>query len=137
MAYATLEYYKTTYGGASAADATITAYLNRASDDMDMMSMVAIDTASMGVEQLDLLAKATCAQAEGYINNGDAELSSGSVSLGAFSMSGASGSKKSGLFTRAYRFAVMAGLANRSVASLPGRNLHQLNSGGYIPEENR
>lgn len=134
MAYATLEYYKNTYGGASASDAIITSKLARASDDLDMMAVVAIDTDAMGADQLDLLAKATCAQAEGYVQNGDADIA-GNVSLGAFSMSGGSAKKTSGIFARAYRFARLAGIGNRSVGALPHRNLQELNSGGVFPEE--
>ena len=136
MAYATLDYYRNTYGGASASDAIITARLNRASDDLDMLAVVAIDIDVMGADQLDVLAKACCAQAEGYIQNGDSDVA-GSVSLGAFSMSGGGAVKKSGgLFARAYRFAVLAGIANRSVGAVPHRNLQDLASGGVFPEEN-
>ena len=133
MAYATLDYYKSTYGGASASDAIITARLNRASDDLDMLAVVAIDTDAMGSDQLDMLAKACCSQAEGYIQNGDADIA-GNVSLGAFSMSGGSAKKISGIFARAYRFAILAGIGNRSVGALPHRNLQELNSGGVFPE---
>lgn len=134
MAYATLTYYKDTYKGATASDATITAYLDRASDDLDLMATIAIDTSAMGADQLALLAKATCAQAEGYIQNGDADLPSGSVSLGAFSISGG-GTKRGGVFVRAYKYALMAGLCNRSVATSPARNLDELSTGNVIPGE--
>lgn len=121
MAYATLTYYKTTYAGASASDALITSYLARASDDIDMMAIVPIDTSSMGEEQLDLLAKAACAQAEGYIQNGEAEVA-GSISLGSFSISGGGVVKRGAMFARAYRYATMAGLLNRSIGSIPSRH---------------
>jgi hypothetical protein len=133
MAYATLTYYKTTYVGETASDADITKWLNRASDDLDALSILPIDITTMSADQLDLLAKATCAQAEGYIQGGGEEFV-GSVSLGGFSMNG--GAKKSGgLFDRAARYAFRLGLLNRSVASMPGRNLQELSSGGVIPEE--
>ncbi len=120
MAYATLTYYKTTYAGASASDALITSYLTRASDDIDMMAIIPIDTSGMGADQLDLLAKATCAQAEGYIQNGDAEVA-GSISLGSFSISGGGVVKRGAMFARAYRYATMAGIMNRAIATVPSR----------------
>lgn len=132
MAYATLTYYKTTYVGETASDADITKWLSRASDDLDALSILPIDITAMSADQLDLLAKATCAQAEGYIQGGgDFE---GSVSLGSFSING-SAKKAGGLYDRASKYAFRLGLLNRSVASLPGRNLHELSSGGVIPEE--
>lgn len=121
MAYATLTYYKTTYAGASASDALITSYLARASDDIDMMAIIPIDTSSMGEEQLDLLAKATCAQAEGYIQYGESDGVAGSISLGSFSL-GAGTQKRGSIFQRAYRYATMAGLLNRSIGSIPSRH---------------
>lgn len=125
MAYATLTYYKDTYKGATAADATLTAYLDRASDDLDAIAMPAIDTSTMGADQIVLLQKATCAQAEGYVNTGTAESVAGSVSLGSFSISGGATVKQGGLFARAARFAMMAGIGNRSVGAYPCRNVQE------------
>lgn len=134
MAYATLTYYKTTYVGEAASDADIEKYLDRASDDIDAITVQAIDTDTMSASQLDLLARATCAQAEGYIQGGDSSFS-GSVGLGGFSMSGVV-KKTGGLFDRAGRYAFRLGLLNRSIGCLPSRNLQELKTGGVIPEVN-
>jgi len=134
MAYATLTYYKTTYVGESASDADITKWLDRASDDIDAMTVLPIDVDTLSATQLDLLSRAACAQAEGYIRNGGDEFS-GSVSLGGFSMNGAS-KKSGGFFDRAARYLFRLGLLNRSVGAYPARNVQELSSGGVIPEEN-
>ena len=88
--YADLAYYKSTYIGETATDAEITKWLSRASDDIDAMTG-GIDTDTLNSFQLELVKKANCAQAEFYIMNGDVMGgSASSISLGSFSMSGAS-----------------------------------------------
>jgi hypothetical protein len=134
--YATLAYYRTTYlGQAVADDPTLTRLLTRASDDMDIACMGRIDTDDMNSVALDWLMKATCAQAESYAQEGTAD-TSGSVSLGSFSQSGKDSAAPGGLCKRSSRYLMFTGLMNRSVASMPVRNLQELASGGVIPETN-
>jgi hypothetical protein len=137
--YTTLTYYRSTYLGQAVADDTkLTQLLTRASDDMDIATLGRIDTTEMGAKELDWLAKATCAQAESYAQNGITETATGaSVSLGSFSESGNSGSNTAGaVCSRASRYLMMTGLLNRSMASFPVRNVQELDNGGVMPETN-
>lgn len=135
MAYATYAQY-IALGYASAAQATIEAYLNRASDDMDIVSLGKLDASTLEPEEVAILVKATCAQAEHYVLNGTGGFE-GSVSLGTFSMSGNSSSSPSKILCqRSMRFLAMIGMTNRSVAASPSRQLYELESGGVIPETN-
>ena len=134
--YADLDYYRTAYIGETVTDdTTLTKYLTRATQDIDIASLGRIDTDNMGDEQLALLKNANCAQAEFYAQNGTADLG-GSVSLGSFSGSDGSSASSGGMCSRAARFLALSGLLNRSVASYPKRKLYELNKGGVIPEEN-
>ena len=134
--YATPTYYRNTYLGQAVADDTkLTQLLTRASDDMDIACMGRVDTAEMNTVELDFLMKATCAQAESYAQEGTAD-GSGSVSIGSFSMSGKESAAPGGGCKRSARYLVVTGLMNRAVASMPVRNLQDLESGGVIPETN-
>lgn len=135
MSYATLDYYKNTYGGKTASDPTITAYLNRASKDLDIASMNRIVVAEMEVEELVSLYDANCAQAEFYVDNGTSVQGSGeSASLGSFSYSGSSTAAPGGLSKRAAQFLMLTGLMSRAIATSPVRRMQELSSGGVIPE---
>lgn len=135
MAYATYAQY-TALGYATSAQATVEAYLNRASDDMDIASLGKLDSTALEAEETAILVKATCAQAEHYVLNGTGGFD-GNVSLGTFSMSGASSSSPSKILCqRAMRFLAMIGMTNRSVGVSPSRHLYELESGGVIPETN-
>lgn len=134
--YATMVYYRTIYMGQPVADdTTLTRLLTRASQDMDVSCLGRIDVTEMNSVALDYLARATCAQAEGYAQEGTAD-GSGSVSLGTFSMSGKDGSMPGGICNRASRNLAMTGLLNRAVASYPVRRLQDLASGGVYPVTN-
>lgn len=133
MAYTTLEYYTDTYKGRTAADATVEAYIGRGADDIDIATMNRIDTSAMSEEELEILAKANCAQAEAYVERGTTQLT-GSVSLGSFSMSGESGSFGP-ICKRAAQFLAVIGLLDRSVASLPARDMQDLHGGGVVQAE--
>lgn len=134
MTYATLTYYRNDYIGQPVADdTTLTRLLTRASQDMDTACLGRIDVSELNSVALDYLARATCAQAESYAQEGTSDMS-GSVSLGSFSMSG--NSAPGGICNRAARNLTFTGLLNRSVALYPVRNLQELDSGGVIPEEN-
>ena len=119
--YADLTYYKTTYIGETATDAEITKWLSRASDDIDAMTG-GIDTDDLNSFQLELVKKANCAQAEFYIMNGDVMGgSASSISLGSFSMSGAS---ETGSFSsRAKNYLILAGLGFAGVQIAGGQYL--------------
>lgn len=135
MSYAKLDYYKNTYAGKTAADATLTAYLNRAARDLDLASMNRIVIADMEAEELAALYDANCAQAEFYVENGTGAASSGgSASLGSFSYSGDSSQFAGGVSKRAFQFLMLAGLTNRAIATSPTRRMQDLNGGGVIPE---
>ena len=133
MAYATYAQY-IALGYATAAQATVEAYLNRASDDMDIASLGKLDSTALEVEETAILVKATCAQAEHYVLNGTGGFE-GNVSLGTFSMSGAK-PPVGVVCSRAMRFLAMIGMTNRSVGASPSRHLYELESGGVIPETN-
>lgn len=88
MSYATTNYYQYDYAGKPISDETLLQrLLDRASDDLDFLTMGRIDITAMSDADLDTLYKANCAQAEFYSNNGMAE-AGGSASLGSFSYSG-------------------------------------------------
>lgn len=88
MSYATTDYYQDTYAGKPISDVELLQrLLDRASDDLDFLTMGRIDITAMSTADLDTLYKANCAQAEFYSNNGMAE-AGGSASLGSFSYSG-------------------------------------------------
>jgi len=119
MSYATLEYYKTTYQGATDTDANITKYLARASDDIDIASGLSFTFADLDTVYQTLVQKATCAQAENYVINGDGLGDIASLSIGSFSVSN---NKSQGgsvqrpvLASRAVQFLALTGLMNRSV----------------------
>lgn len=114
--YATVDFYKNDYKGKTVPESKLEELLTRASDDMDVASLGRIFLQELSDEQKDWLARATCAQAEDYAQNGTAELS-GSVSLGSFSGSADGKQKQAGVSLRALKFLVLAGLANRAVRS--------------------
>jgi hypothetical protein len=76
--YTTLDYYKTTYGGRTAADAVLTTMLNRAADDIDIATLNRVDTSIMS--EADLMCFNELRTAEFYVLNGTTE-TAGSASL--------------------------------------------------------
>lgn len=112
MAYATDDFYRNVYRGPDGG----VEFLSRASDDIDMQVVRAINVSALCPEQRELLAKATCAQAEGYVLNGDPDnIAEGSVSLGSFSISSGGAKKVGKLYRRASDYLFLAGLANRTL----------------------
>lgn len=112
MAYADLTYYKTTYGGRSIVDDETTKWLERASDDLDMMTGFQIVESNLSLWQLTQVKKACCAQAEFYVTNGET-YNAGTVqsaSIGKFSYSGSSGSSRPTLSPRAMSYLSSTGL---------------------------
>lgn len=127
MAYVTESYYETTYFGVDAG-----AYFNRlaarASDDITAACPMAdkdstgevLDQAALTVEQLALLKKATCAQIEWYVQNGDDynEASGGNgARIGSYSegSGGASIKRAAGLAPRAKGYLEQSGLMSRAI----------------------
>jgi hypothetical protein len=113
MAYADLTYYKTTYVGRSVVDAETTKWLERASDDLDMMTGFQIVEADLSPWQLTQVKKACCAQAEFYVTNGETYNADAvqSASIGKFSYSGgSSGSSRPTLSPRAMNYLSATGL---------------------------
>lgn len=119
MSYATLDYYKTTYQGAIDTDANITKYLARASDDIDIACGLSFTYADLDAVYQELVQKATCAQAENYVINGDGLGDIASLSIGSFSVSDTGAKNGSAqrpvLASRAVQFLALTGLMNRSV----------------------
>lgn len=119
MAYADKEFYRNTYiGRECTVDATLDKWLDRASDDIDVLSP-GIDTTDYSAAKLTLLKKACCAQAEQYVIAGDDSGGGGfeSGSLGAFSIKVAASASDpaGGLCDRAGRYLYAAGLSFRGV----------------------
>lgn len=88
MSYADLTFYKNTWKGTLSTDAEITKYLDRATDDINIMTNYSIDVSTLNTLQLELLKKSNCAQAENYIVNGESETMGDNIRIGSFSMSG-------------------------------------------------
>lgn len=116
MAYATTTFYRSTYIGAVCSDDTILGkWLSRASDDIDALVVSEIDTTTLSAAELTALQKACCAQAEYYVRNGDGGRGAfSSVSLGAFSISGAE-NNGGVVCERAARYLYQADLLYRGV----------------------
>jgi hypothetical protein len=118
MAYATLTDYRTIYiGRTCSVDATLTKWLDRASDDLDTYVFNGITLADLSVDQAAALVKACCAQAENYLINGDGMDDFESFSIGSFSIKqGAQGQDRSGILCEAaQRHLFRAGLSFRGV----------------------
>jgi len=127
MAYVTESYYETTYFGVDAG-ADFNRLAARASDDITAACPMmpkdstgeALDQTDFTVEQIALLKKATCAQIEWYVQNGDDynDASGGGGSrIGSYSegSGGASVKKAAGLAPRAKGYLEQSGLMSRAV----------------------
>lgn len=116
--YADTDYYNDTYIGRTCTDDDILEkWLSRASDDIDVVTLGTVDITELSTGALEYLKKATCAQTEYYVINGDEEDSAESFSLGAFSIKESTdkGSEGGVLCNRALRYLVLAGLGHRRV----------------------
>lgn len=127
MAYVTEPYYETTYFGVDAGT-DFNRLASRASDDITAACPMipkdstgeALDQTSLTVEQLALLKKATCAQIEWYVQNGDDYNDGGQV--GGFSIGSYSAQKNltqsrpmGSLSPRAKIYLEQSGLMSRAV----------------------
>jgi hypothetical protein len=120
MAYIDSTYYTSTYYGTSAGS-SFDKYASRASDDIDMACMHSIVLADLDALQLALIKKATCAQVEWYVAQGDLYNEQGSASsesIGGYSRSGGGNASKSpiALSPRAMAYLEQSGLTNRACA---------------------
>jgi hypothetical protein len=87
MAYVDSTYYTSTYFGQSAGT-DFDRLAARASDDIDMATRYNIVLADLDAAQLAMVKKATCAQIENYVINGDGYNDNqvvGSESIGSYS----------------------------------------------------
>ena len=114
-----LDYYRDIYHGIDDTDDNLTRAIIRATDDINAKTMWAIDDISTySVFIRNLIYKATAAQTEWYINNGDAYNYSEmeDVSIGKFSYTGKiKGSSKNTLCSRADMYLAQTGLMFRGV----------------------
>lgn len=130
MAYVTESYYETTYFGVDAGT-DFNRLAARASDDVTAACPMALkdstgealDQTDLTVEQIALLKKATCAQIEYYVQNGDDynDASGGSgARIGSYSEGsvGASEKKPAGLSPRAAGYLEQSGLMSRVIRVL-------------------
>ena len=119
MIYADKTFYRNTYiGRPCATDTTLEKWLARASDDIDIYTFNGVIVDDLTATDLTWLKKATCAQAEDYVINGEGSESFASVSIGSFSMAkGDAESSKAagGLCENALRYLSLTGLAYRGV----------------------
>lgn len=124
MAYITLSYYKTDYLGVDPSDDTaLTRAIARASDDVDMQTGYGIVLDDLDAAQLAMVQKATAAQAEFYVQNGDTYNEAGQVSgerIGSYSRSGGAAASKSqsSLCPRARAYLEQSGLMSRGIRVL-------------------
>lgn len=130
MSYVTESYYETTYYGVDAGS-NFNRYAARASDDITAMCPMmkkdatgeALDLTELSTTQLALLQKATCAQIEWYVNNGDDYNDSQDVvgeSIGNWSRQSSLTQRRAagGLAPRAMVYLEQSGLMSRAVAIL-------------------
>lgn len=124
MAYITLSYYKTDYLGVDPSDDTaLTRAIARASDDVDMQTGYGIVLADLDAAQLAMVQKATAAQAEFYVQNGDTYNSgeqAGSENIGAYGRTVGYQQRKSpvSLCPRARAYLEQSGLMYRGIRVL-------------------
>ena len=112
MAYATLEYYQNTYKGTLSTTTEVEKMLERASDDIDLVTHNSFTVDALTEYQLEQVKKACCAQAEYYVLNGETynDSGAGSVTIGKFSMSGGSSGAGKTMNRRGMQYLDQAGL---------------------------
>lgn len=122
MAYITLAFYTDTYFGVSAGS-DFNRLAARASDDIDIATMHSIVEADLTAIELLLVQKATAAQVEYYVQNGDPynePETAGSEQIGSFQRSISYQQRKSpaALCPRALAYLEQSSLMGRGVANL-------------------
>lgn len=119
MAYITKDYYTKTYYGIDAGS-EFDRLAARASDDIDLATMGQIAIEELSLQQLALVQKATAAQVEFYVINGDTfnDSLAGDEHLGSYSRSGRQTANPAALCARAKAYLEQAGLMSRVVKVL-------------------
>ncbi len=119
MAYADLTYYTDTYKGTDAPTDEIETLLERASDDIDAVTGDGVEMDDLSAFQKTLVQKATCAQADYYVLNGEIYNTGGSAqqeSIGKYSYNAGNGGAVSSLYApRMLQYLERAGLMGRQV----------------------
>lgn len=118
MSYADLNYYRNTYKGrACASDSILQGWLDRATDDINILNNYNININDLSITNLDLLKKSNCAQAEHYVINGDGYDDFNNFTIGKFSVSNKEYSSRqtTGLCERAEQFLTAANLNFRGI----------------------
>lgn len=110
MSYADFAYYLNTWKGRSDNQADTEKYLDRAADQIKMISN--FEFSELHATQQDWVKKANCQIAEDYITIGDF-VDYNTVSIGAFSMSGIKKGKN--ISDKALNYLDLAGVLLRSV----------------------
>jgi hypothetical protein len=122
MPYVDAAYYLKSYLGTDPGQG-LERFLARASDDVELACPAGIVLADLDAAQLALVKKATCAQVEFYVSNGDTFNESeraGSVSIGSFQHTVSNQQRKSpaALCPRAMAYLEQSGLTSRAVGLL-------------------
>jgi hypothetical protein len=123
MAHITAAFYNDEYFGAPAED-QFPRYAARASDDIDITAGEPLNIDALPESQRILVKKATAAQVEWYVQNGDTynEPQGGGESIGSYSRSGLAGGHSSpspaALSPRARAYLDQSGLMYRAVRIL-------------------
>lgn len=122
MSYITESYYTSTYYGV-AAGTDFARLAARASDDIDIATRFQIVVADLTAAELAMVQKATAAQVEFYVQNGDMYNEpevAGSESIGTYQRNTGYQQRKSpaALCPRAIAYLEQSGLMNREVVNL-------------------
>ncbi|MEI8095882.1 MAG: hypothetical protein WCG80_16855 [Spirochaetales bacterium] len=122
MPFVDAAYYLKTYFGTDPGQG-LERLIARASDDVELACPAGIVLADLDATQLTLVKKATCAQVEFYVSNGDTfnePERAGSVSIGAFQQTVGYQQRKSpaSLCPRAMAYLEQSGLIYRAVGLL-------------------
>lgn len=119
MPYITQSFYDSTYYGVSAGS-DFNRLAARASDDIDIATMHGIVLADLTDAELLLVQKATAAQVEFYVQNGDTynEHGAGGEQIGSFKAAAQAPRAPAALCPRALAYLEQTGLMFRGVANL-------------------
>lgn len=118
MSFIDITYYKTDYLGTDPNDdIALARYIARADDDINMMIQYQVPT----VDQYPLVQKASAAQVEWYVNNGDDynDRASSSESIGSYSRNGVDSMTVNKICPRSRSYLEQTGLLFRGVKIIP------------------
>lgn len=121
MSYCSATYYDSVYFGEPAGD-KFDRLAARASDDVDIAARFQINMAALPAVHRDLVAKATAAQIEWYVLNGDTYNDQGDTeSIGSYSRTGGKSAvtgKPAALCPRARAYLEQTGLLSRAITMI-------------------